>query len=70
MPTVNLTDHQLQTLAPALRILLDLDEAMALIATEVGLPEYPNLSGRMRRNVLEVWAVADAVAREHAPERA
>jgi hypothetical protein len=43
---------------------LDADENLPLVAEALGT-EYPAMPGRLRRELFEVWSIADAVAREH-----
>jgi hypothetical protein len=64
VPQINLTPTQLAILPEALRLALDNDEDLALLGAK-GVVDYEGWAGHTRRTVLELWAVLDAVAREH-----
>jgi hypothetical protein len=64
MPTINLTDAQLNVLAGALRFALKVDENLALLAADTGFP-YDSLTGPDRRAIAGLRETVDAVAKEH-----
>lgn len=65
MPTIDLTDDQLEMLAAGLQVALDADENLALLSAQ-GFGSYEGMPGRARREIRELWAHVDAAAREHA----
>jgi hypothetical protein len=69
VPSLNLTHRQIVSLASGLKIALDQDEGLALIADKIDI-DYPAMPGSLRRELFQTWAVVDAVAREHTNDEA